>query len=166
MKSYYKIRKTVALLGLAFALVIISGLCACSSDPDSDSKSTLPRFSGIIFTPSELTAGSTVKATAVQYKKGKLLDRTTYSWKFSNDEGKVNSNKTGVFYTNDNSDPVCTVTLPSAPGEYTLTFTGTYNVSGHSGNATESQEIEGGEVLYTTSPLTCVVVIKRKITVR
>lgn len=155
---------TALVAAMVCGLVFIAG--ACSSDPDNDSKSTLPRFSGIMFTPSTLTAGTTVTATAVQAKKGKLLDRTQYSWSFSSEEGSLNSDKRGVFYTNDNADPTCRVTLPTTPGTYTLTFTGVYNVSGHADNATESQDIEGGQVVYTTSPLTCSVVITRKVQVK
>lgn len=144
------------------AAVVALNFVSCSED--SDTKSKLPLFSDITFTPSTLTAGSTVKATAVQYKKGSWLNRTSYDWTIDSDEATISA-QSGVMYDDDKSDPSATITLPTVSGSYTLTFTGTYRPSASCDNSTTTTQISGGTVVYTTAPTLCTVVITKKITV-
>lgn len=151
----------------AFALSLIA-ICAvvvssCSDDPSSHA--VLPRFSGIVLSSDNLAAGTMITATAHQVKTGKYLDRTTYSWKCSSDEAELRPSS-GVFYESDKSDPYCYITLPTTPGTYIITFTATYNVSANMPNGTTEEEVEGGMATYTTSPLTGMVTITRKINVK
>lgn len=159
-----KMKKSLAygILTLVMGAVATFGFTSCSED--SDSNVQIPQFSGIEFS-GDMTAGSSVTATAVQYKKGKYLDRTTYKWA-CDEAQEIGGALAGVFYDSNKTDPYCTMILPSTPGTYTVKFTATYNVSGKAGNYTKEADIKGGTVTYTSSPFTCTVEISQKFTVK
>ena len=147
--------------------VVIAASFFVSCSEDSGDNVSVPRFSGIEFSRETLYAGETVNATAVQYKKGKRLDRTTYIWSCSSSEAEVSGGKSGVFYESDKSDPSCQVKLPETPGRYTLTLNASYNVSGKIGNSTKTEDLQGHTtVTYTTAPTICNVLIKKEFDVK
>lgn len=150
----------VAIIAASFLMAL--SFFSCSENSDTNVK--VPQFSGITFNKETLVAGEEVYATAVQYKKGKYLDRTTYVWTFDGAQ-QIGGGTTGVFYDSDKRDPSCSVILPETPGTYTITLTATYNTSGKSNNSSKEVEIKGGTVVYTTSPLTCTAKITQKVRV-
>ena len=99
-------------------------------DDDTEYYSILPTFYDITFDTDQLYSHMTVTATAVQSKKGNLLDRTTYDW-YVND---TITKHDGLVYDNNNGDPVFTFKVPavatSRPASINVTFTGKYRVSG------------------------------------
>lgn len=147
-----------------FLLLLVAAVFTLScSDDDDKYSSTSPKFSDITFTPSEIFPGERVTATAVQYKKGKLLDRTTYAWSISGtDEDLDIEAKTALFYDNDKSNPTCTFTAPSTPGTYTIVFKGEYNVSGQSKTSGSSADIVGGTAEYSSGPFKCFATVTKK----
>lgn len=157
-----KIKSTNSVAIIASFLFVTLSFFSCSEN--NEVNVTVPKFSGITFDKETLVAGDEVNATAVQYKKGKYLDRTTYVWTFDGAQ-QIGGGTTGVFYENDKRNPTCSVILPETPGTYTITMTATYNTSGKSGNSNKEVEIKGGTVVYTTSPLTCTAKITQKVKV-
>jgi len=154
------------LVSLLLGVVIAAfGLMSCSDDTGDNV--SVPRFSGVEFSQETLYAGETVEVTAVQYKKGKRLDRTSYIWSCSGDEAELSGGKSGVFYDSDKSDPSCRIKLPTTPGRYTITLNATYNVSGKIGNSSKTEELKGRTtVTYTTAPTVCNVIIKKEFDVK
>ena len=146
---------------VAFFIAATFSLLSCSEN--TDSKVVVPQFSGITFS-SDLTAGNEVTATAVQYKKGKYLDRTTYKWTFEGAQ-QIGGGEAGVFYDSNKSNPSCSIILPETPGQYTITMLATYNTSAKIGNSVKEVDIKGGTITYTTSPITCTVMIKQNVRV-
>ncbi len=122
---------------LTFPLLLAVLLCSCSEDSnDSKYRSEPPLFSGITL-QSLSTGASTIKAgekfviTANQQSKGRLLNKTTYSWSISpSNEGDSQKYDNLVIYDNNSVNPTDTVVI-STPGTYTITFTGSYNASGN-----------------------------------
>lgn len=121
------------------AILVLSTtlLCACTNDSnDSKYRSEPPQFSEV--TLQSLTTGtSTIKAgekfvvTANQKNKGRLLNKTTYAWSISpSNEGDSQKYDNVVIYDNNSVNPTDTVVI-NTPGQYTITFTGTYNASGN-----------------------------------
>lgn len=155
-------KKTINLLAVALLAFASTFSVSCSEDGD-EYKSVSPKFSNVTFTPEEIFPGERITATAVQYKKGKLLDRTSYSWSVegTTEDLNIESNK-NLFYDNDKSNPTCVFTAPSTPGQYTLVFNAKYNASGQSTTSTSTVSIEGGTVDYTSGPFNCTVVIRKK----
>lgn len=146
----------------AVPTILLVGVLSASCSSDDEYKSTPPRFSDVTFMPEEIHPGDRVTATAVQYRKGHLLDRTSYSWSISgtSEDLEVSNNKT-VLYDNDKSNPTCIFTAPSTPGEYTLILDAKYNVSGQSGTSASSAQIPDGSVEYSSSPFNCFVVLRK-----
>lgn len=156
MKNKFRYFAFFLLVTTLAAIVFIS----CSTE--SEDNVSVPLFSGMEFSRDDLYVGETVDVTAVQYKKGKRLDRTSYVWSCSSDEAELSGGKSGVFYDSDKSDPSCRIKLPKTPGCYTITLSATYNVSGKIGNSSKTEELKGNTtVTYTTAPTICNVVIKK-----
>ncbi len=154
------------LVSLLLGIVIAAFVFISCSDDAGDNVS-IPRFSGVEFSQETLYAGETVEVTAVQYKKGKHLDRTSYNWNCSSEEAELSGGKSGVFYDSDKSDPSCRIKLPTTPGRYTITLNATYNVSGKIGNSSKTEELKGRTtVTYTTAPTVCNVIIKKEFDVK
>lgn len=155
-------KKISRLLTLSFLLMTAAFAVSCSSDDDKYS-SVSPKFSDITFTPSEIFPGERVTATAVQYKKGKLLNGTLYNWSISgtSEETNIENNKS-LLYDNDKSNPICTFTAPSTPGTYTIVFKGEYNASGQSKTSGSTVDISGGTVEYSAGPFKCYVTVTKR----
>ena len=136
--------------------IILLGSC----EDDNDVKSKLPVFSDIVFDTDVLRAGETVTATAVQSQKGKLLDRTEYTWK-NNDTTVVRN----LIYGQKGSDgnPSWTFVVPSNVRTLNLTFTGRYNLSGQPSNQNGSQSIPSGSVVYQMASLVGYVTITKSV---
>lgn len=149
---------------LALVTVMMGAVVSC--DDDDDYNSTLPVFSDITFSEETLYTNQYVTATAVQYKKGKLLDRTTYSWSLSDEDADATLvYNSGVTYDENNSDPVCTFTTPATAGTYTITLTASYNISGRAGNIEEDVDIEDGSASYSVSALKGYATVTKNFTV-
>lgn len=151
-----------SITAIAIALTCVFFTESCSEDTNKLSR--LPEFSGISLSSETLNAGETITAIAVQYKKGKYLDRTTYTWTCEGAE--LSGATTGVFYDSNSKDPDCQIKLPSEPGSYTIKFEATYNFSAKANNSTKEVDCQGGTITYTSSPLTGYVKITRTIRVK
>lgn len=102
--------------------------------------------------------GDQVKVTAVQGTKGRLLNRTTYTW--TAQPLPANGTKT-VVYDKENGDPTWTFTATEA-GDVTIQFKGEYSASGASWKAiNRSQREADTTVTYTASALSGRVVATR-----
>lgn len=154
--------KKISLMLAGIAVLMLAA--SCSSD-DGSNNSSLPKFSGISFDVDDVQAGVGLKATAVQSAKGKLLDLTNYTWTLTYANSDSTLKTSSVVYDKDNSDPTCSFFFPSI-GSYTLTFQGSYRVSGSMGNSTVSQKTDDGTVTYVSSALTAKVTVTKRITVR
>jgi len=141
-------------------ILVISLFMACSNDDEYKSK--VPNFSGIEFNRDTLYTEQTVVATAVQREKAKLIDRTEYNW-YSADLPSDSTMRwtNAVLYPSNPTNPTCTFQTPSRAGTYTLTFHGSYNISGQAGNSTSSVEIQDGTITYEYTPLKAYVTINK-----
>ena len=155
--SYFHPIKTTFAHLLLLTIFILS---SCSNDSnDSKYRSEPPTFSGL--TLQSLTSGNnTIKAgekfiiTANQQTKGRLLNKSTYSWSISpNNEGNTQKYDNLVIYDNNSVNPTDTVVI-NTPGTYTITFTASYNASGNttvwssSKGASFSEYWNDGHVTY------------------
>ena len=147
---------------LLLLICIISATCfySCSND-DDDVKSKLPTFSDMVFSTDTMHVGQTIQAIAVQSSKGKLLDRTTYTWSLSDSTYYSNT----VIYDNNNENP-SSYFIPKEAGKYTLKLVAKYNVSGQASNASGSQAIDNGSIVYGMDPLSGIVTMTKTITVK
>lgn len=155
-KLYYFV--TVCLLTLT--------LTACSSDDDYDSK--VPTFSDIVFDQEELYTDQQVVATAVQSKKGVLLDRTDYRWYGNmytpNDSTMKYTN--ALMYADNSTNPTCTFRTPQYPGVYTIMFHGVYNISGQASSSERTVDNGKVSITYQYTPLKGYVTITKRFTVK
>lgn len=152
-------KKQSFILALPLAALTVLALAVVSCSDDDDYNSVSPRFSDIVFTPSEIFPGERVTATAVQSAQGNLLDRTEYRWSVS---GTDVAGSKAVIYDKDKSDPIFEFTAPKTPGQYTLKFNAEYNISGKSGTSSSSEDIKDGSVEYTSGPFHCYVAISKR----
>lgn len=142
------------LFSLLVSLSLLAVLTSCSEDSDNPKyQSRIPTFSDVTFEVidadhSDIRVGDRVVATAVQSSKGKLLDRTTYTWT-SSDENIAHKYKQGAVYDADNVNPTDTFTV-SSTGRIRLTMTAKYQVSGQYQLYNRTDEIEDGSVTYKT----------------
>lgn len=129
-------------------------LSSCSEDSDDpEYQSVIPEFSDMTFevlgeSRDRIHVGDQIVAKAVQKKRGRLLDRTTYSWT-SSQEDLVHRYTQQNVYDADKSDPTDTLTVTQA-GRIRLTMTAKYQVSGQYKNYNRTEEIEDGNVTYRT----------------
>ena len=124
------------ILYFATIAVALAALSACSDD---DKQSYPPTWSGFTLSPASPVAGDSLTVTAVQDRKGHLINATTYTWTLScilyNDEGMPEDySLTETFKTNydglSSGDPVHSFLIPSrAMGRATISFQATYNYS-------------------------------------
>ena len=137
-----------------FVLALLLASVAVSCD-DDDYTSSLPTFSDITFSEETLYTNQEITATAVQSSKGRLLDRTTYSWTISDDDADATLNyNSGVVYDDNPSNPSCTFTTPSYAGTFTIQLYAKYNISGQSANAESYTSFDDGSATYSVSALT------------
>ena len=158
MKKYFGI------IACVFCLTLWVG-CEDDSDNTSDYTSVLPAFSDITFDTDQLYAGMTVTATAVQSKKGKLLNRTTYDW-YVND---TTTQHVGIVYDQNNGDPIFTFKVPAVsitrPTSITIKFTGKYSVSGSSCKAAATEHAAGLTIVSEPSTIEGTVRLTKTVTV-
>lgn len=155
-------KKMPKLSSVYMLLVAAVFAVSCSSDDDKYN-SVSPKFSEITFTPSDIYPGELITATAVQYKKGKLINRSSYSWSISGTTEDLNvSGNRSLFYDNDKSNPTCTFTAPSTPGTYTIEFNGEYNASGQFKPTGDSVYIASGNISYMTGLYKSYVTVKKR----
>ena len=135
-------------------------LCACSmalgllvtSCEDKEYISLHPEFSDMEFKmledgSTELRAGEKILATAIQSKKGSLLNHTEYNWSADTESVSHKFRKT-VIYDKETFNP-CDTLIFEKPGTYNLTFNGKYYTSGDFVNFGKRDEsIENGKVSY------------------
>ena len=152
--------KKITFILMAFMVCI--GFASCSNDDDNYT-SKLPDFSDITFSSEVIHASQTVTATAVQHTKGTLLNSTSYAWKIIiSGDSAISASTPGVIYDNNSSNPSWTFTAPSISGKkYTLTFQGTYNISGKVDSGSRTAEIENGTASYQWTPIKGIVTINK-----
>ncbi|MBQ8099542.1 MAG: hypothetical protein IJ244_08490 [Bacteroidaceae bacterium] len=141
-------------------LAILLSFAACSEDT-SEYESKLPIFSNIVFDSETLYTDMDVQARAVQHSKGKLLDRTQYSWTSTIPNDSTLTWSSTTIYSKDNGDPICKFRTPSVPGSYSITFTGSYNISGQAANGSISGEIPQGTTKYEYTPIKGYVTVRK-----
>ena len=133
-------------------LPIIPLWVGCGDD-ENDYVSILPSFYDITFDTDQLYAGMTVTATAVQSRKGKLLDRTTYDWEVNDTISKHD----GLTYDASNGDPTFTFKVPEAsktrPTSITVKFTGKYGISGSNCKIVSTEHAMGLSVVTEPSQI-------------
>lgn len=129
MKLHIQI-PALALAAVAFA--------ACSEHTnDAEYGSEAPRFSDLTIESlnpahSEVHVGDRFVVTAVQQKKGRLLNRTNYQWANSASFEQKYTNYTA--YDDGNFNPTDTLVATTA-GAVTVTFNADYKTSGSNINA-------------------------------
>lgn len=149
---------------LVLSIMMMALNTSCSSD-DDEYQSKLPMFSDMVANMDVIYTDTTVSITAVQSKKGHLLDRTEYHWYMNNTNNCIYSN--AATYDNTPSNPTCIFKTPSSPGAYTIIFKGEYNFSGKAGNGSQSGQLANGlsinEEFY---PLKGIVTLKKTFIVK
>lgn len=132
-------------------------LAGCSEHADDAKYASLPpQFEDMTFATltgnTTLQAGDKIVATAVQSKKGRLLNGTTYTWSTSPIDGITHGFKRFVIYDNESNNPTDTLTF-ATPGTYTVKLEARYKSSGNNQNVDGTTEFEGGRVTYKTGGL-------------
>lgn len=154
-------KKTLLAKCLCALLTISAASCSDKAD-DPEFCSQPPLFSEMPISvlggaPANVfPAGSTLVATAMQSRKGRLLYKADYKWKCEPANAAQepvdvrHRNKSAVVYDKDNGNPTDTLTI-SKPGIYRLTFTGRYHISGSNCETVNgTAEIPQGKVTYST----------------
>ncbi len=139
---------------LAFAVTLTAG---CSSNADDDEyRSTPPIISDMDFRmlsdgSTQLRAGEKIVATVVQGNRGHLLNGTTYDWSFTpNLDNISHAYKKSVIYDYESSNPTDTIIFQK-PGNYKVTFSGNYKISGQADGYNSSTKLPNGtSVTYRT----------------
>ena len=121
---------------LASAMVALTALSACSDD---DKQSYPPTWKGFELSPSVAVAGDSLTVTALQDRKGHLINATKYTWTLSctlvKDDGSFEDySLTETNQTNydglSNADPKHRFLIPAeASGRATIAFQAVYNYS-------------------------------------
>ncbi len=143
------------LIAACSVVLAFSAVWGCSDHNDDEKyRSQPPEISDMTVTgldgSSTLRTGDKLLATVVQSTKGRLLYRATYEWSSSPSDGvSLSPNKKGVVYDNENDNPTDTIVF-STPGTYTITFSGTYNISGGYEHHNKTVDIENGTIVYST----------------
>lgn len=159
-------------LNLLVAAVLLVLPAACSEDEDKYN-STVPEFSDMQFHPLDKASGDVIYAgepfvaTAVQSNRGRLLDRTTYSWAFNDEDEDTDVShkyRKEVVYDVQSVNPTDTIIL-GTPGNYRLRFNGEYRVSGTGSGGGAIVSIPGGQITYYLSTLTYRVTIEKNLKV-
>ena len=140
---------------VATLLLMVASVVSCTENSDDPSyRSKLPIFEDLCVMAlgnGDVKAGSDVVLTAVQSKKGHLLNTTTYSWTCTPYNEDVNHRyKKKVIYDVQNGNPVDTLCFPQK-GKYEVTFVGKYAISGQYDMYNSTQKLENGTtVTYKT----------------
>lgn len=154
------------LFPLLLMMSLLAAFTSCSDDDEYNS--SVPTFSDIVFSDSLIYVDQQVTATAIQSKKGKLLDRTDYRW-YSNmytPNDSTMSYTNAVLYDNNSTNPTCTFHTPSYPGRYSITFHGIYNISGRASNNERVVNNNNTTIVYQYTPLKGYVTITKSFYVR
>lgn len=136
-------------------MALLPLLAACSENSDDAAyRSELPRYADITFRNldtggSDIHAGETFVAEAVETARGRLLDRTTLTWECEPGEWE-HRYRAGVVYDTSREPLTDTLVAPQTPGRYKLTMTARYNVSGQAQNYNSTVSIDDGKISYTT----------------
>lgn len=136
---------------LILALLVAANLSGCSDNDEYVSE--LPVIEDITVVNQNgntaLRAGDEVTVTIIQSKKGRLLNRTEYSWTSNPATISFTPATQSIVYDNANSNPSTKFTATD-PGSFTLTFRAVYDKSGTTkslGSFTSSLK-GGGTVNY------------------
>lgn len=135
--------KTLNYISLT-ALASVMMLSSCSEDSNNSKYASMPpTFSDMAIQSAatgqaltQVKAGETFVAVMQQKTIGRLLNKTTYSWSIAPTvTGLVHKPNlsTDVVYDQQTQNPTDTLTIDQ-PGDYTLTFTASYNASGNTTN--------------------------------
>lgn len=164
-----KKKNLIACLCALFLLPFVFISCS-EKDGEEEYRSYPPEFTDVTFAASDggdvLRAGDDIQATAVQGKKGRLLNKTEYAWSIEGVEDAFGDQvaKT-VVYDNESENPSATFSVLAA-GRYKLVFTARYSISGQPQSRNGVVNIENGTVNYATSTLYYDVTVEKTFTVR
>lgn len=128
-------KKTILWIGVA---TLCFAFASCSDEANDEKyRSEPPTFSDLTFktvdTGSEtIHVGEKFVVTAEQKKLRRLLNTTTYSWSVTPNSNSQVSQKyvQSVIYDQETQNPTDTLVITEA-GDYEITFTARYNVSGN-----------------------------------
>lgn len=159
---------------------LLTGLCAlafgglsisCSDNADDPKYRSLPpMFSDMELKTlnggdTTLRAGEEIIATALQSKKGRLLNGTDYNWT-ATPAGTTHRFRKSVIYDKESFNPTDTLIFET-PGVYQLTFKGKYRTSGQSQVVSDIVDIKHGKITYQTPTFQYYnVIIEKRIVVK
>lgn len=143
---------------IRFILFTLLAFVAFTSCEENNYDSYPPTWWGFRFAPYPPVAGDSLKITAVQSKKGHLINATSYTWTLTCNIVKENNLNVDTVLTFrqktnydgiSNADPTCGFLVPeNAEGYATVSFEAVYAFSGAGIQGTSGNDYERPEGIY------------------